>query len=725
MLKARRHPLIAGFLLLGMLLSDEGQAAANTVVLLPRPAQFSFSSTVIPIVGGLAIRLPAAAGPRLRAAASRFAARLGRATGLNLPLVTNGGVSVEIICPCAPRFRPSLNEDESYQMSVTAEGVRLRAAEEAGILHGFSTLIQLIQQQDTGFGFASGEIDDKPRFAWRGLMIDTARHFQSIAALKRQIDAMELVKLNVLHLHLSDADAFRVESKTYPKLHQLGSNGLYYSQQELHDLVTYAAERGIRIVPEFDIPGHSRAWLVAYPELASRADGAGPDTFESRRNCVIDPTRETTYRFLDRLLDEMARLFPDPWFHTGADEVNGVQWGENPNIQVFMKTHGLADTHALQGYFTRRVHAILRRHSKTMIGWDEILSSELPKDVVVQSWTSSKMTALAAKQGHNVVVSAGYYLDWLTGSPDVQRVDPLDPNGHGILPQAYEVIARSPFAVLITDRFVLDPELRMTSEDEARILGAEATMWTELVTEEKLDLTIWPRGAIFAERLWSKIERSEPDLAERLAVIDGQLALMGLQHRANSAAMLARLAPGDTGAVAVLARAIEPVKFYAHNQEMRSRAAAPAQQLNRVADAVPPESLDALRFNQAAKIWNPGDAAQTEWLRIQLIAWRDNDAAFAILAKRYPMLAEAVPISRDLSALAAGALRAIDLVAAGRSADADWIGRQTELLDRHTQWWTASATPIDSLVKPQPPGDLLLAPLEGLRALILRPMGNQ
>jgi len=154
MLKARRHPLIAGFLLLGMLLSDEGQAAANTVVLLPRPAQFSFSSTVIPIVGGLAIRLPAAAGPRLRAAASRFAARLGRATGLNLPLVTNGGVSVEIICPCAPRFRPSLNEDESYQMSVTAEGVRLRAAEEAGILHGFSTLIQLIQQQDTGFGFA-------------------------------------------------------------------------------------------------------------------------------------------------------------------------------------------------------------------------------------------------------------------------------------------------------------------------------------------------------------------------------------------------------------------------------------------------------------------------------------------------------------------------------------------------------------------------------------------
>ena len=177
-------------------------------------------------------------------------------------------------------------------------------------------------------------IDDSPRFPWRGLMIDVSRHFIPLDVLKRNLDGMAAVKLNVFHWHLSDNQGFRVESKKFPKLHELGSDGLYYTQDEVRDLIAYARERGIRVVPEFDMPGHSTAWFVGYPELAS---GPGPYEIERKWGVfdpAMDPTREETYKFLDEFIGEMARLFPDQFFHIGGDEVNGKQWDANPKIQA-------------------------------------------------------------------------------------------------------------------------------------------------------------------------------------------------------------------------------------------------------------------------------------------------------------------------------------------------------------------------------------------------------
>src|SRR5438876_2946867 len=234
-------------------------------------------------------------------------------------------------------------EAESYDQEFRASGAKLTAATPLGALNGLQTFLQLVAATPKGFAAPGITIHDKPRFVWRGLMIDSSRHFVPLDVLKRNLDGMSAVKLNVLHWHLSDNQGFRVESKKFPKLHELGSDGLYYTQEEVRDVIAYARERGIRVVPEFDIPGHSTAWFVGYPELAS---GPGPYQIERRWGIfdpAIDPTQEKTYKFLDEFIGEMAKLFPDQYFHIGGDEVNGKQWDANPKIQQFMRAHGIKD----------------------------------------------------------------------------------------------------------------------------------------------------------------------------------------------------------------------------------------------------------------------------------------------------------------------------------------------------------------------------------------------
>jgi hexosaminidase len=540
-------------------------------------------------------------------------------------------------------------------------------------------------------------------------MIDVARHFQSIAALKRQVDAMELVKLNVLHLHLSDAEAFRMESRRFPRLHTVGSGGQYYTQAELRALVSYAAARGVRVVPEIDLPGHSRALIVAYPFLGSAA--ATP------RTAVIDPTRERTYAFLTDLLTEVAELFPDPYFHSGADEVNSAQWDGNPAIQRFMMEQGLSDARALQGYFTRRLQQIVQRLNKTMIGWDEILAPDLPASVVVQSWTSSKMTARAAQQGHPVIVSAGYYLDWLTASDSLHRVDPLDARAFGLSPQEREALRGTRLESVITDRFERDAQAQLSADDERRVLGGEAAMWTELVTEEKLDATIWPRAAAVADRLWSPRSGVTGVLDERLAAVASVLERTGLQLRRSPLRMRRRLAPDGAEALELLAEALEPVKYYAHNHAARGQRR-PPQSFTALADALAPESAPSTRFNRLAREWRPGSAASGAELRAQLVRWRDQHRAMERLLARYPALREAREVSLELSVLSAGALEAMEHVERGTLASAAWRARLTAVLDRQAGYVAASRNFVVSFLAPQPPGDLLLAPLEGLRRLI-------
>jgi hexosaminidase len=256
------------------------------------------------------------------------------------------------------------------------------------------------------------KLDDQPRFAWRGLMLDCSRHFLPVGVIERNLDAMAAVKLNVFHWHLSDDQGFRAESKLYPKLQQFGSDGMFYTQDQMREVVAYAAARGIRVVPEFDIPGHTLSWLVGYPELAA---GTGP--FEIGRHFgvfdpVLDPTREETYTFLDGFIGEMAALFPDPFFHVGGDEVNGKAWKESKEVQAFAKAHGLKDTLAIQTYFNQRILKVLQKYGKNMIGWDEILGPDLPQDAVIQSWRGADSLAAAATKGYRGILSAG--IIWTT-----------------------------------------------------------------------------------------------------------------------------------------------------------------------------------------------------------------------------------------------------------------------------------------------------------------------
>jgi len=316
-------------------------------------------------------------------------------------------------------------EDESYTLTVRPLELSLSARTPYGVLHGLETILQLVQRTDTSLSIPAVTIEDRPRFPWRGLMIDVSRHWMPKEVILRNLDAMAAVKLNVLHLHLSDDQGFRVESRLFPRLHQAGSGGDYYTQAEIREIVGYAADRGIRIVPEFDLPGHSTSWLVAYPVLGS---GAGPYTLAREygiRPATMDPTRQEVYDFLDRFFGEMARLFPDPFVHIGGDEVSAkTDWNTNPRVQQFMRDHKLADNHALQGYFNRRLQAILKIHGRALVGWDEILGDSLGGTVVVQAWRGQERLFDAVHRGFGGILSAGWYLDHKLPAADLYRVDP-------------------------------------------------------------------------------------------------------------------------------------------------------------------------------------------------------------------------------------------------------------------------------------------------------------
>ena len=359
---------------------------------------------------------------RLDAAIARSLDRIETQTGISIPTSPSRRRCICERWPSASmgpeQTIQSVDEDESYSLDVTSSGVRLHAATVVGAMHGLETLQQLIQSDATGYFVPAVSIQDTPRFRWRGLMIDCGRHFIPVEVLKRTLDGMAAVKLNVFHWHLSEDQGFRIESKAFPKLTELGSDGLFYTQEQAREIVAYARDRGIRVVPEFDMPGHTSAWFVGYPDLAS-----APGPFHIEREFgvfdpVMDPTRESTYKFLDTFIGEMAAIFPDHFMHIGGDENNGVEWKANPRIQDFMREHNLKDTAALQNYFNQRLLKLLEKHGKHMIGWDEILTPDLPKDVVVQSWRGFDSLAAGAKNGYNRILSAGYYLNLMSTAAD-------------------------------------------------------------------------------------------------------------------------------------------------------------------------------------------------------------------------------------------------------------------------------------------------------------------
>jgi hexosaminidase len=563
----------------------------------------------------------------------RFQAHLSKQTGIPFRPKPGAAASLQIHVDHGPEQVQKLGEDESYELTVSDSGAKLTAPTPLGVLHGLETFLQLVQPSATGFSVPAVTIKDQPRFPWRGLMFDVSRHFIPIDVLKRNLDAMAAVKMNVLHWHLSDDQGFRVESKKFPKLTGMGSDGMYYTQDEIREFIAYAHDRGIRVMPEFDIPGHSRSWFLGYPELSS---GPGPYTLEGGGiDPIMDPTQESTYKFLERFIAEMAKLFPDAYFHIGGDEVNGKQWDANPKIQAFVHAHNMKNNQDLQAYFNQRLQKIVNKNHKIMIGWDEILHPDLPKTITVQSWRGQKSLAEAAKQGYSGLLSFGYYLDLMWPASRHYAVDPTSGEAANLNP-----------------------------EEQKLILGGEACQWAEWVTPENIDSHIWPRNAVIAERLWSPQQITDVDsMYARLNAVSLHLEWLGLAHRSARTQMLQRMAGSeDISALRVLADVVEPVKDYNRWDDAKGPIDFHAP-LNRMIDAVYPESDVARNFSNLVQTFvqsrNRDQAAETQ-IRAYLTTWRDNDAKLHPLLDREFLLQEVTPLSADLSALGAAGLQALD-----------------------------------------------------------------
>ena len=629
---------------------------------MPLPAGAQSGTGSLGVDSSFSVAFTGHTEPRLERAGERFLRQLARQTGLPLALMPakTGKATLVIQADHASKEIQEVGEDESYVLEVTATGAKLTAPTPLGAMHGLQTFLQLVDVSPGGFAAPAVTIHDQPRFPWRGLMIDSARHFIPLDVIRRNIDGMEAVKMNVFHWHLSENQGFRVESKKSPKLHELGSDNLYYTQDEIRDLIAYARDRGIRVVPEFDMPGHSTAWFVGHPELAS---GKGPYEIERRWGVfdpAMDPTNEKVYKFLDDLIGEMARIFPDHYFHIGGDEVNGKEWDANPKIQAFMKAHGIKNNEALQAYFSGRVQKLVTKHGKTVVGWDEVLVPGVPKDIVIQSWRGQASLAQAAKQGYRGILSNGYYLDLGWSAARHYAVDPMSGDAANL--------------------FV---------EEKQRILGGESCMWAEYVSPENVDSRIWPRNAAIAERLWSPQEVRDPaSMYARLDFVSARLEWLGLTHRSASRHMLQRLAgsssPVEFAALRTLTDVIEPVKDYTREQTAPSVPTSRTP-MNRVVDAVPLESDAGLRFNDRVDQFLAAachDPAAEAGLRAQLTTWRDNDAILQPLAQRSFLVKEVAANSQDLSALGAAGLAALDAIAKGQPAPDSWKTQQLAILEQ-------------------------------------------
>jgi hexosaminidase len=630
-------------------LAQTSQPAAMSN-LLPKPASVSFSAGRLAVGAAFSSQIEGYSDARLQAAVDRFNRRLQARSQVRFAGAP-GSATLIVHCDGAGQSVQGVDEDESYSLEVTPQLATLRAPTVVGALRGLETLLQLGSAAGGSYSFQAATIHDKPRFPWRGLLIDVCRHWEPVEVIKRNLDAMAAAKLNVFHWHLSEDQGFRVESKLYPKLQELGSDGQFYTQDQIRDVVQYARDRGIRVLPEFDMPGHVTAWLVGHPELAS-----APGPYQIVRKFGVfdptfDPTREELYQFLDAFLGEMAGLFPDAYMHIGGDENNGKQWTANPAIVAFRKEHGLADNHALQAYFNRRLLPILQKHGKKMVGWDEIFHPDLPKDIVVQSWRGAESLGAGAKQGYTGILSNGYYLDHMDPAAKHYEVDPAPANSG------------------------------LSDAEAARILGGEACMWGEHVTPETIDSRIWPRAGAIAERLWSPRDtRDIPDMYRRLDVFSASLDELGLMHRKGRDIMLRRLTgSSDIATLRTLVDTVKPVSF-----GRRSRTPITQQTpLTGLVDATPPESPEGLAIVALLNSALGPDKPRRELLEL-FKRWQNSRLKLERLCQRTPALVDAKVLATELGEMGrvgAGALRMMD----GGKVPAGWRKQALALLDRAAQ----------------------------------------
>lgn len=630
--------------------------AQKPLSLMPLPQKIQVEKGKFRLTKELKVAILGNPNTRLYDAASRMLRRLDARTGLffkqGFLTKTDTISSAAILFEVKRAGEVKLHEIESYNLVISEKQVKITAETDLGAIHAIETLLQLLAADKDGYYFPTIKIEDTPRFAWRGLLLDVCRHWMPMSVVKRNLDCMALVKMNVLHLHLSEDQAFRMESKKFPKLQELASDGNYFTQDELREIVKYAGDRGIRVIPEFDMPAHATAMLVAYPELSSLDN----QKYELIRQFgvfdgTLDPTKAETYQFVAELLAEAAAIFPDEYMHIGGDENNGVEWKQSTRVKQMMKEQKLENLMDVQTVFNRNVFLRLKEVNKKMMGWDEILQPNAPQEILIQSWRGKEALYKAAKQGYQSILSSGYYIDLVEPTDKHYNNDPIP------------------------------AEVVLSEEEAARILGGEATMWAEHITEETVDSRIWPRTAAIAERFWSPREvKDVEDMYRRLETIELHLEWAGSTHLKNKAMLMRRLANGyDTKVLETLVDVVEPMKGYSRNENGTMYSVFSPYTM--LADIATPDAKVARNFRNAVSNYIKTPTKEGEaFLRKYLRLWKDNHHAFEILLRNAPALQEASDLSLHLSEIAQAGLEALDLLAMGQAAPMDWRAFQMQRL---------------------------------------------
>jgi hexosaminidase len=623
-------------LLLGTFVSN-AQITTEQLNLMPWPQNIKLSVGTFALSKNFKVNITGNPNPRIFIGANNFVRRLDGRTGLFLEqsflTKVNESPEAELQINCTRNGKIEINEDESYQLTIASNKIIINATNDLGALHGLETLLQLLQNNSTSYYFPVVEISDSPRFTWRGLMIDAARHFQPVDVIKRNLDAMASMKMNVFHWHLADDQGWRIQLKNHPKLTELASDGYFYTQEEIKNIVTYADERGILVIPEIDVPGHASALLTAYPEIGSKV-GEGKITYEVQRNSgifnsTLDPTNPKTYEIVSSIFDEVCPLFPGSYFHIGGDENNGKEWNANPVIQQFKKDNNLANNHDLQTYFNMKLIPMLKKHNKKLMGWEEIMTENMSKDAIIHAWRGTNegqeaggALIKAAKSGYNTVLSNGYYIDLMLGLESHYMNDPLP------------------------------KKIILTQEEKARVLGGEAAMWSELVTPLNIDSRIWPRTAAIAERLWSNAEVNDMNsLRKRLKTISFRLEELGITHIRNKEVILRNISNNqDTRALSDFSNLCEPLKNYKRNGGGKKyRMHSP---LTLFADACNADASEALDFNVAVNAYLADKSKENKVVITDFFKkWIAMNSDLIALSANAPLVQPLLPLSKSLSDL--------------------------------------------------------------------------
>lgn len=503
--------------------SNQVKVTETTLGLIPKPTKTSINSGVFTITKNTSVVATGAA----KVEAAKFIALTEKAMGFKLQLTDVAKSNNEILFELSDTLT-SINS-EGYKLDVSTNGITVRALKSAGLFYGIQTIRQLLPEaiyaeqlvEGVSWTVPNVSITDAPRFGWRGFMLDVSRNFFDAEHVKRLIDRMAAHKLNLFHWHLTDDEGWRVEIKNYPKLTEVGAwrgkneglkpsrgsgdtrYGGFYSQEEIKEIVAYAAERHIQIMPEIDVPGHARAIVVAYPELLPDGN-SNSKSVQGIANNVLSPIKEKTYTMLDAIFGELKTLFPFEYIHIGGDEVNTSAWMNSPSCVKFMRKNNIKTGRELQNYFNKRMEVIIAKHGKKIIGWNEIIDGgDLNLDTAVMSWTGTGPGFHSAKKGHPVIMTPGQhvYFDmksskddefghWWAGIVSLERVYEFDP------------LAKND----------------LTEEQLNNILGVQACLWSEYLHEDgRAEYQTWPRLVALAEVAWTpQSEREFTDFYNRL-----------------------------------------------------------------------------------------------------------------------------------------------------------------------------------------------------------------